>query len=254
MKKIIVLLTYILFCHTGFSQANVDQNSKILIVLSNATHYGTSDITTANHFAETVVPFDVFVSAGYDVDFVSPKGGRVPIGYINTADTIIAKYIHDHDFMDKILNTKRPQEVITKEYAAIFYSGGGAAMFGVPEDKLIQDIAMAIYEENIGVVAAICHGTAGLVNLKTSDGQYLVSDKKINGFPDIFENKEAAYYQEFPFSIQEKIESRDGDFVYAEEWDAQHYIIDGRLATGQDPSSAKVLAQQIVKMLSPNTP
>jgi len=209
---------------------------------------------TANHFEETVVPYDVFVSTGFEVDFVSPLGGRVPIGYINTSHEIIAKYIHDHEFMDKILYTMSPGDVVAQDYAAIFYSGGGAAMFGVPEDKAIQKIAMLIYEQNRGVVASICHGTAGLANLRTSEGEYLVAGKKVNGFPDIFENMEAAYYQEFPFSIQEKINSRQGEFVYAEEWNAEHYVIDGRLATGQDPSSARVLAEEIVKLLSPNTP
>jgi len=254
MKKIIVVLTCILFCNSGFTQSKSDRNAKILIVLSNATHYGESDIMTANHFEETVVPYDVFVSAGHEVDFVSPQGGRVPIGYINTSDPTMAKYIHSHDFMDKLFNTKRPEDVDAKEYAAIFYSGGGAAMFGVPENKMIQGIAMSIYEENNGVVASICHGTAGLVNLRTSDGKYLVAGKKVNGFPDMFENMEAAYYQEFPFSIQEKINSRQGDFVFAEKWNAKHYTIDGRLATGQDPSSAKVLALEIVELLAPNHP
>ena len=233
------------------STENENRSQKILIVLSNAGHYGTSDIKTANHFAETVVPYHEFISAGYEVDLVSPKGGRVPIGYINTSDPLIAQYIHDHDFMDKIKDTHEPSEIEASAYQAIFYSGGGAAMFGVPEDVAIQKIAMEIYEQNQGVVSAICHGTAGIVNLKTSDGSYLVKNKKVNGFPDLFENKEAEYYKQFPFSIQESIKEKGGDFVFSEEgWDG-HYVVDGRLVTGQDPASGKVLAHKIIDILKP---
>lgn len=253
MKKIIVVFLSIALNGVLISQINTNGNTemrKILMVLSNAGYYGDSDIMTANHFEETVVPYDVFVKSGYEVDIVSPEGGRVPIGYINTSDILMAKYIHDHDFMDKLRYTQKPTDIDATDYAAIFYSGGGAAMFGVPENKSIQKIAMTIYEQNGGVISSICHGTAGLVHLKTSNGHFLVKDKKVNGFPDLFENMEADYYKQFPFSIQELINERDGEFVYAEEWNAEHYVVDGRLATGQDPSSAKVLAEQIVALLS----
>ena len=253
MKTYLILLFSICLSYSCSSQLvsseAIEQKKKILIVLSNAGYYGESDIMTSNHFAETVVPYDEFVKAGYIVDLVSPSGGRVPVGYINTSDTLIAKYIHDHEFMDKIKHTKKPLEIKASDYIAIFYSGGGAAMFGVPMDESIQRIAIDIYEDNGGVVSAICHGSAGLVNLKTSDGKYLVNGKKVNGFPDLFENKEADYYKQFPFSIQDAIKDRGGDFIYSEKgWD-EHFVIDGRLATGQDPSSASILATKIIRIL-----
>lgn len=237
----------------GFTQTSVlessDKKLKILMVLSNAGYYGNSSIMTANHFGETVVPYDIFVSAGYVVDFVSPKGGRVPIGYINTSDDIMAQYIHDHDFMDKLNGTKTPTEIYAGDYIAIFYSGGGSAMFGVPDDSQIQKIAMAIYEKNKGVISSICHGTAGLVNLKTSDGAYLVKNKKVSGFPDYFENMDAEYYKQFPFSIQKAIKDKQGNFVYTEERGANYFVVDGRLVTGQDPSSARSLSLKIIEIL-----
>lgn len=251
MKVYLNICLIFVFGQTTYTQSSIEQNnkSKILIVLSNAGYYGTSDIKTANHFVETVVPYDEFVSAGYEVDFVSPEGGRVPVGYINTSDPITAKYIHDHDFMDKIKNTFTPDEINSSEYSAIFYSGGGAAMFSVPDSKAISRIAIDIYEKNNGVISAICHGTAGIVNLKTSSGNYLVEGKKVNGFPDKFESKEREYYKQFPFSIEETINERGGEFIFSEEgWDG-YFVVDGRLATGQDPASAKVLAQKIVEML-----
>ena len=225
---------------------------RILFVVSNAHNYGDTQMNTSNHFAEIVLPYDELTKAGYIVDFVSPEGGAVPLGYITTNSETIKKYLYNEDLIYQLENTAKPSDIDVSQYKAILYGGGGAAMFGVPENTAIQKLAMQIYEEQDGVVSAICHGTAGIVNLKTKDGQYLVSGKKINGFPDIFEDKSAKYYQTFPFSIEEKIKAHGGDFKYSEEgWDG-FYQVDGRVITGQDPTAGRALAKAIIAALAQN--
>lgn len=222
---------------------------KILFIVSNAHYYGDTDLNAANHFAEIVYPYHKLVNAGYTVDFVSPEGGAIPIGYIQTSDPIIKQYLYDGDFMDLLENTKKPTEIHPKDYQAVYYGGGGAAMFGVPEDKAIQEIVMTIYEQQKGIVSAVCHGSAGLAHLKTKDGQYLVAGKKVNGFPDLFENMEASYYKTFPFSIEKQLQKNGGHFQYSKEgWDG-FMVSDGRLITGQDPSAAGLVADKIIELL-----
>ncbi|MEY3422430.1 MAG: hypothetical protein RIR48_2744, partial [Bacteroidota bacterium] len=160
--------------------------NKILIVTSNQDFYGNTNITASNHFEEIIVPFDIFTKAGFDVDFVSPKGGAIPIGYINSSDSLHKKYLYDGWFMDRLEHTMKPTEIMAENYVAIFYSGGGAAMFGVAEDTTIQNIARIIYKRN-GIVSSICHGTAGIAYLKDEYGKSLYAGRKITGFPDMFE-------------------------------------------------------------------
>ena len=223
---------------------------KILFVVSNARFHGDSEIHTANHFSEIVVPYDEFNKQGYQIDIVSPNGGQIPIGYINYSYGVIEKYLYNSDFMTKLKNTLKPNEVKASDYKGIFFAGGGAAMYGVPENEAIQTIAMEIYEKHNGIVSSICHGAAGLVNLKLSNGEYLIKGKKVNGFPDIFENKKAPYYQFFPFSIEEIMIERGGDFQYSKEgWD-QFYQVDGRLITAQDPTGGIILVEKIIETLS----
>ena len=192
--------------------------------------------------------YDVLVDKGYVIDFVSPDGGAIPIGYLNTSDSIQKKYLYDANFMNLLKNTMKPSDVNPANYKAVYYGGGGAAMFGVPEDEAIQNITMNVYYNN-GIVAAICHGTAGLVNLKKKNGKYLYEGKRVNGFPDLFENKEGRYYKTFPFSIEEAIKERGGNFIYSKKgWDG-FYQVDGRLITGQDPSAASKVAELIIETL-----
>ena len=226
---------------------------KILFVTSNQAFYGNSKIPAANHFEEIVIPYHLFVKAGLTVDFISPQGGAIPIGYINSSDSIQKRYLYDVFFMDKLKHTLKPSDIRTDDYSAVFYTGGGSAMFGVAENQTIQNITRKIYNGN-GVVAAICHGTAGLAYLKDDAGNSLYSGKKITGFPNKFESREKEYYKTFPFAIDQAIKSNGGKFVYSDKgWDS-FTIVDGRFVTGQDPSSASKMAHEVMTLIEATQP
>ena len=248
MKKIIIL--FIAFI--SLQSVNIYAQNKILFVTSNQEFYGNTKINAFNHFEEIVVPYDVFIKAGFSVDFISPKGGSIPIGYIDTSDNLQKKYLYDGWFMDKLEHTKAPTEVNADHYLAIFYSGGGAAMYGVAEDITIQKIARNIHNKN-GVISTICHGTAGIAYLKDENGKSLFAGRKITGYPDKFENKEREYYKAFPFAMDEAINNNDGKFVYSEKANDGFYVVDGRFVTGQDPSSAIKVANEVVALLKQNS-
>jgi putative intracellular protease/amidase len=222
--------------------------NRILMVTSNQDRYGKTNIPAANHFEEMVVPYEVFTQAGFEVDFVSPNGGAIPIGYINTSDSLQKKYLYDGSFMAKLEFTKRPVQVRSSDYKAIFYSGGGAAMYGVPGDTSLQRLAREIQESN-GLIAAICHGTAGLVYLKDRKGKPIIEGKRLTGFPDALENRELPYYAAQPFVMDKALQQSGGNFVYSKKGKDGFYAKDGFLITGQDPTSARSLAKAIVDQL-----
>lgn len=225
-----------------------ENKENVLFVTSNQHTYGNSNINASNHFAEIVLAYDVFVKNGFSVDFISPKGGAIPIGYISTSDSVQKKYLYDNEFMSVLKNTKKPSEIDSKNYKAIYYSGGGAAMFGIAENSEINKIAEQIYNQN-GIISTVCHGTAGIVNLKDNQGNSLYQRRKISGYPDLFENIEAEYYKTFPFSIEEKIKDNKGYFLYSKKQRDNFYVVDGNFITGQDPSATISVAENVIKTL-----
>ncbi|WP_166924896.1 serine hydrolase [Flavobacterium poyangense] len=243
--SLLINICFCLFSSFVFSQ------DKILFVVSNQDYYGTSQIRTSNHFGEIVVPYDVFTKSGFTVDFVSPNGGAVPIGYINASDSIHKKFLYNNFFMSKLKTTKKPNEIIPENYSAIFYGGGGAAMFGVAENTSIQNLAKQIFVKN-GVVSAICHGTAGLAYLKDESGKSLYKGKKITGFADKFEDRQEEYYKTFPFAIDDAIKKNEGNFVHSDKLGEGFYVVDGRFVTGQDPSAASKMASEIITLIEKN--
>jgi len=245
MQKLTVIVRLLVFT---LILTTAEAQNKILFVTSNQEYYGNTKISASNHFEEIVVPFHILTKAGYQVDFISPKGGAIPIGYLNTSDSLQKKYLYDGWFMDKLEHTMKPGDIMADQYSAIFYSGGGSAMYGVAEDTTIQSIARKIYNRN-GVVSTICHGTAGISNLKDGNGKSLYAGKKITGYPDKLENKEMEYYKAFPFSMDKAIKNNEGNFVYSDKGRDGFFVVDGRFVTGQDPSSASKVANEIIAVL-----
>lgn len=221
---------------------------KVLLVVSSATRHGDSDLPAGNSFSEVVIAYDEYQKAGYHVDIMSPLGGQVPLVYINASDSLQLNYLYNPDFMYALNNTSSPTEINPDDYNIIQFTGGSAPIFDIPQNKAIQDIAMHIYEKNEGVIAAVCHGTAGIVNLKTSDGQYLIANKNVNGVPDLIEQKDKPYYQLYPFIIEKVMKERGGDFKYSKDEQAPHMEVAGRLITGQNFLSSRMVTQKSVEI------
>lgn len=233
---------------TASSSKTNQLGQRVVFFLSNTHFYKGTSHGTGNSFSEIVNAYDEFVKAGYAVDFVSPDGGAVSLAYINTSDTLSKKYVYDPVFMHALQHTKKPSEILASDYKAVYYVGGGSAMFDVPVNNEMQSIAMDIYEKNGGIISAVCHGTAGIVNLKTSNGEYLVKGKRVNGYPEDYENTSKPHFKTFPFLIKKTIEERGGIFVFSER-NALHVEVDGRLVTGQNYVSSQAVAQKIIELL-----
>jgi putative intracellular protease/amidase len=233
---------------TAASEKSSSHGKRILFIVSNAHFHGSSTLPVGASFSEIVNAYHEFKMAGFTVDFVSPEGGSIPLSYINTSDKLQKNYLYNSDFMYALANTKTPDEITASKYKAVHYIGGSSAMYGVADNIAIQDIVMEIYENHNGIVSSVCHGTAGVAFLKLSTGEYLVSGKRISGYPDEYENPTKEYFKQFPFAITETIEKHGGDFNYAPR-NTPYIEADGRVITGQNYLSSALVAKKIIELI-----
>lgn len=234
---------------TATGEKSIQHGKRILFIVSNAQFHGTSTLPVGASFSEIVNAYAEFKAAGFTIDFVSPQGGAIPLSYINTSNESQKNHLYNADFMYALANTKTPNEIEASSYKAVHYIGGSSAMYGVAENSAIQGLVMDIYENHNGIVSSVCHGTAGIAFLTLQNGEYLVSGKRISGYPDEYENPNMAYFKEFPFKITQTIEKHGGTFKYSARNKA-HVEVDGRVVTGQNYLSSAAVAQEIIKILT----
>lgn len=250
MKTIISNLI-LLIAFTGFISANAQQSKKmkkkILFVVTSHDKKGNTNEKTGYYLGEVSHPWEVLVEAGYEIDFVSPKGGNPPVDGFDLNDPVNKKFWEDKHYHQKITNSLKPSEVKPQDYVAIFYAGGHGAMWDLPNNTELTNIASKIYEQN-GIVSAVCHGPAGLLNIKLSNGKYLIAGKKVNGFSNE-EEELVKLTQIVPFLLENQMKDRGGVYEKSAPWQ-NHVTVDGRLITGQNPQSAKAVGEAIKKALA----
>ena len=219
---------------------------KILFVVTSHAELGNTGKKTGYFLSEVTHPWSV-LSQKYEIDVVSPKGGRPPVDGFNLDDPINRKYWDSPDWQDKMSSTMTPEEVDPLQYKAIFYAGGHGAMWDFPTNKKLAEIAQKIYENN-GFVAAVCHGPAGLLPIKLKNGDFLIKGKKLDSFTNAEEEANGTA-KIVPFLLQTSLENEGGNFDCAAPW-SDHVVRDGRLITGQNPMSALSLGKELLLALT----
>lgn len=222
--------------------------NKIVVVVSSVSKYPDLNRATGLWLGEAVHFVDQVEAAGYEVDFVSPKGGYTPIDPHSLAEAaeIDWKYYEDAAFMARLGNTWKPEEVNANDYLAIYYAGGHGTIWDFPENKELQQISENIYT-NGGIISSVCHGALGLLNIQTEDKKYLVDGKQVTGFSNE-EEKLAELDQYVPYLTETELKKRGADYQSAEAFNP-NAVQDGRLITGQNPASGGSVAELVLKQL-----
>lgn len=225
---------------------------KILIVLTNTGRYEGHKEATGLWLAEATEFIDEVTQAGYQVDYVSPKGGYVPIDprslqplYLKEADLDIYQ---SRDFQFRALSMSlRPDQVDPANYEAIYYTGGHGVVWDYPHDAGLATLATAFYREG-GFVTSVCHGLAGLLYLEDETGQPLIKDRTITGFTqteEILSGKNS----KVPFGTEKVARQQGANFV-KKRFFSEFAVRDGQLITGQNPMSGRAVAKLLVEALN----
>jgi putative intracellular protease/amidase len=219
---------------------------RVLFVLTSHNTLGNTEKETGFYLPEVTHPYAVFEQAGIEVEFVSPKGGKAPMIGVDLEDPLNKAFLEDPAKVAQIETTLTPEAIDPTRYDAIFYAGGHGTMWDFPNNELLAQIAAAIYEQG-GVVGAVCHGPAGLLNIKQSSGGYLINGKTVAAFTN--EEEVAVGLSEVvPFLLESGLIERGAIHSKAPNFQAQVEVSD-RLVTGQNPASAKGVGEKMVQLM-----
>lgn len=217
-------------------------SKKVLIVVTTADKMTHSESTGLwlSEFGEAYIEFN---KAGYDITVASPLGGKAPVDDRSLAEETNQEILETEKYLE---HTLKLTEMNSSDFDAIFLPGGHGTMFDLPGDTKLQELLKEFYEAD-KVVAAVCHGPAGLTGAVLSDGTPLVAGKKVTAFTDA-EERETGLDVYMPFLLETKLRELGAEFAAAANW-SDHVVADGNLITGQNPQSTIQAAKEVIRKL-----
>ncbi len=222
-----------------------EQADRILIVVSSLDKK-TETLVGGFWFPELTHPVEVFDEAGIDYDLASPKSGFAPFDGFDLSDQATLKFWTNPQHRNKLGNTLKLSDVDASKYDAILLVGGHGPMWDFVNNPELSGIVAAIYE-NDGIVSAVCHGPAGLLDVKLGNGKSLLSGRRVTGFT-AEEERSRDYDKIVPFELEGALKKAGATFEEAPIFENK-VVVDGRLITGQNPTSAKSFGEAIVTAL-----
>ena len=239
-------LLSLLFALFWVPLASAAEQKPVLVVLTSHAQLGDTGKPTGFFLGELTHPLEVFEKAGVPVELASIQGGEPPVDGLDLKDEINARFWNDPEFRAKLAATKKLSDLNPADYSAVFFSGGHGTMWDFPDDAAVQKFAREIYEAGLPV-GAVCHGPAALVNVKLSDGTFLLAGKEVSAFTNSEEEK-VGLTKVVPFLLATKLEERGAKHVAAPDFQKQ-VAASGNLVTGQNPASAAGVAEKMVVLL-----
>ncbi|MEO8327115.1 MAG: type 1 glutamine amidotransferase domain-containing protein [Nitrospirota bacterium] len=225
---------------------------KILVVLTSVAKYPNLNRATGLWLGEAVHFVKKVEEAGYEVDYVSPKGGYTPIDphSLAQADATDWEWYQKKEFMNRLGTTRQATNVNSDDYVAIYFTGGHGVIWDFPENETLQALSRQIYE-NGGFVSSVCHGALGLLNIRLSDGTVLIEGKNVTGFSNEEENL-VELDKVVPFLTETELVKREAVYKKADKPWASFALEDSRLITGQNPASGGAVADLLIAALRKN--
>ncbi|PWK77487.1 putative intracellular protease/amidase [Lentzea atacamensis] len=216
---------------------------KLLMVVSGADSLTLADGTShpTGFWAEEVVEsVRVLREAGVEVTVATP-GGVVPA---------VDKASLDGTFDDAVASLedlRAPADLASlnaADFDAIYLPGGHGPMTDLAFDKTLGTL-LADFRDSGKLVAALCHGPAGLLSAVRADGSFVFAGKEMAVFSDEEERQGGL---NVPYSVAGRLAELGARLAPGAPWSST-VIVDGRLVTGQNPQSTVATASRVASLI-----
>lgn len=205
---------------------------------------------------EFVTPHRKFTEAGLKITVASP-GGVTPavdplsfnLAYNNNDAN---KVKEQQDYMkglgSALTSPMRVEDIDPDCCDVIFLVGGHGPMQDMAVHATIGRVLVAMLDNKKKIVAAVCHGPAGLLTASRADGSWAFKDRQLTGFSNE-EETQAGFAGNAPWLLEDRLRISGARYISKAPW-TPHTVVDGNLITGQQNYSAGVTADAVLKQLA----
>ncbi len=244
--------------HHEVVDVTTNERPKILMVVANPTIATTTGWPVGFWASELTHPYYQFTRARYDVVIASPEGGAVKVDTLSdprdesqwsAEDLISMGFLSTPALVALLEHTPKLADLDLDEFAALVVCGGLAPMFQFRDNESLKRTIAAFYVAE-KPTAVLCHGVSALIDVRLSDGSYLVKGKTVTGFANVEEDfsDRAVGQKVMPFRIEDELRKRGANYVQGGLFKA-FVVRDGRLITGQQQYSGAKVGEAVIAAL-----
>ena len=232
--------------------------TKVLIVVANPATATTTGWPVGFWAEELTHPYYELTERGIEVTIASPDGGAVEFDKLSDPrdrskwsanDLISMGFVNTPELMALLDDTPKVADLDVDDFDALMIAGGLSPMWTFRHNEALKQKIADFYEAE-KPVAVYCHGTSALVDVKLSDGSYLVEGKTVTGFSNAEEDYSDAFVGQtvMTWRIEDAFRERGANYVQGGLLKA-FTVRDGRLITGQQQYSSGKVADALIEML-----
>lgn len=222
---------------------------KILMVLTSHDQLGNTGRKTGFWLEEFAAPYFIFKDAGAELTLASPLGGQPPIDpksdLPENQTPAMERFKKDDTAKQALSRTMKLAEINEEDFDAIFYSGGHGPLWDLAESPVSIALIESFYNAD-KPVALVCHAP-GVLRHVQYQGASIVKNKRVTGFTNS-EEEAVGLTKVVPFLVEDELKRLGAHFEKVPDWQS-FTIIDGKLVTGQNPSSSEATAKALLKVL-----
>ncbi len=220
------------------------------MVLTSHDQLGDTGRKTGFWLEEFAAPYFVFRDADVELTLASPKGGQPPIDpksdLPENQTPAMARFKKDETAQKALAKTVKLADVKSEDFDTVFYVGGHGPMWDLAESPVSIALLESFYNSD-KPIALVCH-SPGVLHRVTYKGAPLVKGKRVTGFTNE-EEEDVHLTKVVPFLVEDELKRLGAIFEKVPTWQP-HFIVDGRLVTGQNPASSTSAAQALLDLLA----
>jgi molecular chaperone Hsp31 and glyoxalase 3 len=222
------------------------EKSRVLMICTeerNMTMANGKKFSTGNHPVEMGLPMLHLMSAGFEIDVVTPTGAPVAIEmWAMPADDADVQKLY-RDYANAFKNPGSLANFVANDmtddapYAAVYIPGGHGAMLGLPDNADVGKVLHWAHDRDLFTLA-LCHGPAALLAAKNDRG-FLYAGYKMTVFPDTVDKQTPmiGYLPgPMPWWVCEKLSALGAQIINTKADNSCH--VDRRLVSGASPKAA----------------
>ncbi|WP_230533775.1 type 1 glutamine amidotransferase domain-containing protein [Microvirga roseola] len=236
---------------------------KVLVIATSHDQMGSTGHHTGVWLEELATPYYALLVGGAEVTLVSIKGGAIPwdprsmpaeagegLGEKpeeqQEVPASVRRFLSDEEIMETARNSPALSSVDHGSFDAVFLPGGHGPMWDAANDETLARVIGSMFDQG-KIVAAVCHGPAGLVQAKRQDGRPIVEGRQVSAFTNT-EEEAVGLTSVVPFLLEDRLKELGGRFERGPDW--QPFAVhDGNLITGQNPQSSELVARHVLTAL-----